>query len=115
MRLSVFHYPIEGWTDAVAMNLPMGRATMIRLDEFARVSCQPLGEAFRAILPRETRHAELGEEGLRRIVADQGGRGPARFEAAHRFGLRQTMNEDLLERWRGDVGALLSDIGLKAG
>ncbi len=135
MRLNVFHYPIEGWTDAVAMNLLMGRAAMIQLDEFARVSYQPLGEAFRAILPRETRHAELGEEGLRKIVADEGGRGAAqasvdywyprvaasfgaagsaRFEAARRFGLRQTPNEDLRERWRGDVAALLSDIGLEA-
>ncbi len=108
---------------------------MIQLDEFAQVSYQPLGEQFRAILPRETRHAELGEEGLRRIMDDAGEHGPAqasvdywyprvaasfgaagsaRFDAARRFGLRHTPNEDLLERWRGDVGALLSDIGLKA-
>jgi 1,2-phenylacetyl-CoA epoxidase catalytic subunit len=136
MRLNVFHYPIEGWTDAVVMNVLMGRATMIQLDEFARVSYQPLGEQFRAILPRETRHAELGEEGLRRIVADAGERGAAqasvdywyprvaasfgaagstRFDAARRFGLRHTPNADLRERWRGDVAAVLSEIGLKAG
>ncbi len=135
MRLNVFHYPIEGWTDAVVMNVLMGRATMIQLDEFAQVSYQPLGEAFRAILPRETRHAELGEEGLRKIVADMdergaaqasvdywyprvaasfGAAGSARFDALSRFGLRHIPNEDLLERWRGDVAALLSDIGLKA-
>ncbi len=135
MRLNVFHYPIEGWTDAVVMNVLMGRATMIQLDEFAQISYQPLGEAFRAILPRETRHAELGEEGLRKIVADAGGQGAAqvsvdywhprvaasfgtagsaRFDALSRFGLRHTPNEALLERWRGDVAALLPDISLKA-
>src|SRR5262249_13064619 len=27
MRLSVFHYPIQGWTDAVVMNALMGSAT----------------------------------------------------------------------------------------
>lgn len=134
MRLNVFHYPIEGWTDAVAMNVLMGRATMIQLEEFAAVSYQPLGEAFRAILPVETRHAELGEEGLRKIVEDErergkaqasidywyprvaasfGTAGSARFDALHRFGLRHSPNEVLQERWRADAGALLTDIGLR--
>jgi 1,2-phenylacetyl-CoA epoxidase catalytic subunit len=135
MRLNVFHYPIEGWIDAVVMNVLMGRATMIQLEEFARVSYQPLGDAFAAILPIENRHAELGEEGLREIVNDEAGRieaqasvdywhprvaasfgtaGSARFEALSRFGLRHTPNEALQERWRDEVAALLSDIGLEA-
>src|SRR5215211_1266043 len=33
MRLNVFHYPIYGWVDAVVMNLLMGQATVVQLDE----------------------------------------------------------------------------------
>jgi 1,2-phenylacetyl-CoA epoxidase catalytic subunit len=132
MRLNVFHYPLQGWIDAVAMNLLMGRATVIQLGEFAQGSYQPLAEAFQAILPAETRHAELGEAGLRRIVARGGGAaaqasigywaprvaasfGTAdsrRFEALRRFGLRHTPNAELLARWRADVGARLAALGL---
>jgi ring-1,2-phenylacetyl-CoA epoxidase subunit PaaA len=60
MRLSVFHYPLQGWTDAVVMNVLMGKAVIIQLEEFSRVSYAPLAEVFRAIAPREARHAELG-------------------------------------------------------
>jgi len=133
MRLNVFHYPIEGWTDAVVMNVLMGRATMIQLGEFGRVSYQPLAEVFRAVSTVETRHAELGEEGLRGIVVDEVERGTAqrsveywyprvaasfgtvgstRFDALTRFGLRHTPNETLMERWRDHVVALLSELGL---
>ena len=78
MRLSVFHYPLEGWVDAVVMNVLMGRAGVIQLKELARVSYQPLAEVFRAILPREARHAELGAAGLARIAeSDAGAQGRA--------------------------------------
>ncbi|SCB13421.1 Phenylacetic acid catabolic protein [Rhizobium multihospitium] len=133
MRLSVFHYPLEGWVDAVVMNVLMGAASVVQLKELARVSYQPLAEVFRAILPRETRHAELGAAGLARIVADDEGRakarasvaywyprvaesfghaGSARFETLSRFGLRHTPNETLLAEWRADVDAQLSALGL---
>lgn len=135
MRLSVFHYPIEGWTDAVTMNVLMGRAVTLQLGEFAEVSYQPLAEAFRAILPREARHAELGLEGLRRLIEDPGERprvqasldywhprvaasfgqpGSPRFERLRRLGLRHSPNEVLAERWRSDVAALLAELGLAA-
>jgi len=135
MRLNVLHYPIEGWTDAVAMNVLMGRATVIQLEEFAKVSYQPLGDAFREILQTEARHAELGVEGLRNIVADPeekvtaqtsveywhprvaasfGSVASARFEALSRFGLRHTPNEALLDRWYGETATLLSELGLKS-
>ena len=134
MRLNVFHYPLQGWADAVVMNVLMGRATVIQLGEAAQASYQPLAEAFREILPAETRHAELGEAGLARIVAG-GGRGAAqaslaywaprvaasfgtsdsaRFAALRRFGLRRTPNADLLSRWRADVAARLAPLGLAA-
>ena len=136
MRLSVFHYPLAGWTDAVVMNVLMGRAVGVQLDEFARISYQPLAEAFRAILPVETRHAELGEEGLRKLVADPAARDAAaasvaywwprvaesfgaaesaRFEQQKGYGLRHRSNADLLASWEKDAGVLLSELGLKAG
>ena len=46
MRLSVFHYPLAGWTDAVVMNVLMGQATLVHLDETARCSYQPLAEVI---------------------------------------------------------------------
>src|SRR5690606_5419953 len=133
MRLSVFHYPLEGWADAVVMNVLMGRASVVQLKELSRVSYQPLAEVFRAILPRETRHAELGLAGLVQIVDAAEGRarakasvaywyprvaasfghsGSARFETLSRFGLRHTPNETLLAKWRAEVDAQLSALGL---
>lgn len=135
MRLNVFHYPLESWEDAVAMNVLMGRATAIQLEEFTRLSYQPLADAFRAILPRETRHAELGEEGLRAICAEDAGRvgaqasvdywmprvaasfgapGSKRYDTLNRFGLRHETNETLLQRWRDGVSAVLAPLGLTA-
>lgn len=120
MRLSVFHYPIAGWTDAVVMNVLQGLATGVQMAELTRVSYAPLAEVFREIAPREARHAELGLEGLARIVETDAGRAEARasiaywrprvaagFGVAHsarhdtqaRFGLRHTPNETLLDRW----------------
>ena len=133
MRLSVFHYPLAGWTDAVVMNVLMGTAVTIQLGELARVSYQPLAEAFRAIAPRERRHAELGIEGLRKVLADPesrpeveaslaywyprvalsfGAAGSARFAALRRFGLRHSPNEELLAAWHAELDALLPELGL---
>jgi 1,2-phenylacetyl-CoA epoxidase catalytic subunit len=133
MRLSVFHYPLQGWTDAVVMNVLMGKATVIQLDEFGAVSYQPLGEAFRAVLPRERRHMELGLEGLRRILEDPAARpavesafaywtprvaasfgtaASARFDAQRRFGLRRRPNESLLADWQAEIAALRADLNL---
>lgn len=133
MRLSVFHYPLEGWVDAVVMNVLMGSASVVQLKEQSRVSYQPLAEVFRAILPREKRHAELGAAGLARIVAEDEGKvrarasvaywyprvaasfghsGSARFETLSRFGLRHTPNETLLAEWQADVDAQLSALRL---
>lgn len=133
MRLSVFHYPLAGWVDAVVMNVLQGSAAVIQIEEYARVSYQPLAEVFRAIAPREGRHAELGREGLARIVATEEGReaardsvaywrprvaagfgaaGSARFATLHRFGLRHQPNEALRAEWAAVTDALLSDLHL---
>lgn len=133
MRLSVFHYPLQGWTDAVVMNVLQGQAAVVQLGELARVSYQPLAEVFRAIAPRETRHAELGAEGLARITATEEGRAKARaavaywmprvaagfgsassgrFERLARLGLRHRPNADLLADWQRAVDAILTDLNL---
>ncbi|WDI30688.1 phenylacetate-CoA oxygenase subunit PaaI [Hyphococcus flavus] len=132
MRLNVFHYPLSGWTDAVVMNVLMGRATVIQLTELSHCSYQPLGEAFGDILPRERRHAELGEEGVVKIisanpnekanviasadywrprVADTfGGEQSSRFDLLRSFGLRHQNNEDLRLKWAGEVDAFFAKL-----
>lgn len=133
MRLSVFHYPLQGWTDAVAMNVLQGQAAIVQLTELTRVSYQPLAEVFRGLAPRETRHAELGAEGLARLAATEEGRAEARaalaywmprvaagfgsvssarFERLARLGLRHRPNADLRADWERAVGALLTDLTL---
>ena len=131
MRLAVFHYPIEGWTDAVVLNVLQGLAAAVTLDEMSKVSYAPLAETFRAIAPREKRHTDLGITGLDRPRRHRGrprrGEGlrsptgspasptasapsnSARFETQKRFGLRHRPNEALLADWTasvpGDAGA----------
>jgi 1,2-phenylacetyl-CoA epoxidase catalytic subunit len=133
MRLSVFHYPIQGWVDAVAMNVLMGLAVGVQLEEFAKVSYAPLADVFREIAPREARHTELGFEGLTRIVAFDSGRSEARaaisywrprvaasfggaasarFDTLKRFGLRHRTNEALLAEWNRKVDDRLADLRL---
>jgi len=70
MRLSVLNYPLNGWADAVVMNLCMGLGVCVQLEELVKVSYQPLAEAIRGILPAERHHAELAEEGLVRLLAE---------------------------------------------
>ena len=133
MRLSVFHYPITGWTDAVVMNVLMGTATGVQMTELTRLSYAPLAEVFREIAPREARHAALGVEGLTRIVATDEGRAEARaaiaywrprvavtfgtaasprFETLKRFGLRRQTNEALLADWNAKIDAQLAALNL---
>lgn len=133
MRLNVFHYPLEGWTDAVVMNVLMGKAVSLQLEEFRQVSYEPLAEVFRQILPRELRHAELGVKGLRRILEDNSNRtevenslnywyprvaasfgsaSSSRFDLLKRFGLRHTTNEQLRQSWEKKITALLTDLSV---
>lgn len=134
MRLSVFHYPLQGWVDAVVMNVLMGLATEVQLDELSRVSYQPLAEAFRGIAPREARHTALGVKGLADIVTDGSRRAEAgaavsywhprvadsfgtsnshRFEMLERFGLRHRRNEALLAQWSERAEQTLAGLGLR--
>ncbi|WP_137702247.1 Phenylacetic acid catabolic protein [Marimonas lutisalis] len=135
MRLAVFNYPLAGWGDAVVMNLLMGRAVGVQMEEFKRVSYQPLAEAFRAIAPVEARHAELAEEGIERLISEGQGDSlqasveywwprvaasfgignPERFEALKSMGLRHTPNADLRNTWEERAGSALSRQGLQSG
>ena len=132
MRLSVFNYPLEGWADAVVMNLIMGRAVGVQLQEFAMVSYQPLAEAFRAIAPVEARHAELAEEGLARLIATEdrarlqasvdywwprvaasfGSGDPRKLKQLQALGLRRQANDQLRNRWAAETAAVLDRLGL---
>jgi ring-1,2-phenylacetyl-CoA epoxidase subunit PaaA len=117
----------------VVMNVLMGLAVSVQLKEFSRISYAPLAEVFDAIAPREQRHAELGVEGLSRIVASEEGRldarkavafwhprvaasfgqaGSARFETLKRFGLRHQSNEALLQDWTNAASRQLAALNL---
>ena len=132
MRLAVFNYPLEGWADAVVMNLLMGCAVAVQLKELSHVSYQPLAESFRAILPIETHHAELAEEGLMvladaqgtailqqlsdywwpRVAASFGSERSEKFDGLKAMGLRRTPNAELKTRWHQDAAAVLAKAGL---
>ncbi|WP_299130175.1 Phenylacetic acid catabolic protein [uncultured Amaricoccus sp.] len=133
MRLAVFHYPIEGWTDAIVLNVLQGLAATVTLAEMGRVSYAPLADVFRAIAPREKRHTDLGVTGLAEIAATEEGRAEARasiaywrprvadsfgaaksarYETLRRFGLRHRPNEALLADWTAAVTAALAPLGL---
>ena len=133
MRLSVFHYPLKGWVDAVVMNVLMGTAVGTQLQELSRVSYAPLAEAFRDIAPREASHTRLGVEGLGKICESQdglqaavrsvafwrphvaatfGSAGSARFETLKKFGLRHRPNETLRAAWEAEVDRRLAELRL---
>lgn len=130
MRLSVFQYPLQGWADAVAMNVLQGLAAGFQLAELEKVSYQPLAEVFRAIAPVERRHAELGVEGLAQLATTDAGRaalrdslaywwprvaegfgpaGSARFDRLKALGLRHRPNEALLADWSARAKAVLAE------
>jgi len=134
-RLNVFHYPLEGWIDSVAMNMLMGTASALQLSDFLDCSYAPLANAMATIVPRETAHAKLGEAGLAkavmendsahsaqasvhywypRVVATFGRIDSERFELYRRYGLRRHSNAQLLARWEDDIAGRLNRLGLTA-
>ncbi|MGR3639653.1 Phenylacetic acid catabolic protein [Alterinioella nitratireducens] len=135
MRLAVFNYPLQGWTDAVVMNLLMGCAVAVQLADYTSVSYQPLAEAFREIAPVEARHADLAEEGLQRLMGE--GEGEAivasigywfprvaasfgqanspRYEMQKQMGLRQRSNDEMRAEWEAKALAALDRVGIQPG
>ncbi len=135
MRLAVFNYPLEGWADAVVMNLLMGLAVNEQLAELGTISYQPLAKAFRNLAPIEARHAELADEGVEnllkagvskqelsaavtywwpRVSASFGSEKSDRAEALQAFGLRRSSNAELRSRWQKTAKAALEKHGLDA-
>jgi len=134
MRRAVFNDPLNGWGDAVMMNLLMGTAVGVQMEDFRKVSYQPLAEAFRSVAPVEARHAELAEEGIERLVtegqrddlqasadywwprvsASFGTGGSDRFEALRAMGLRHAPNPEMKAAWEERAGAVLARHGLTA-
>jgi len=132
MRLAVFNYPIEGWADAVIMNLLMSGAVAVQMADFSLISYQPLAEAFRDIAPIEAHHGELALEGAIRLaeqsqsaemqaavnywwprVAGSFGTGKSgKMDQLRALGLRKSDNEELRARWQAEMHDKLVQIGL---
>ncbi len=132
MRISVLNYPLDGWADAVVMNMLMGLAVGIQLSEFLRCSYQPFAEAIREVAPREQRHTELAIEGIEKLIAQGeteqinqsvaywwprvsesfGIGATSRSKALARMGLRTTSNADLHDQWSTKAGETLKGLGL---
>jgi len=132
-RLNVFHYPIEGWTDSVTMNMLMGAASSVQLAELLDCSYAPLADAMATIVTREAEHASLGEIGLvqaidrdesitaaqasvdywyPRVAHTFGRTDSQRFDLYRKFGLRKHSNADMLAAWQEDVGPRMVKLGL---
>ncbi len=134
MRLAVFNYPIEGWEDAVVMNLLMSQAVAVQLAQFSQISYQPLAEAFRDIAPIEARHGELALEGAAklieqgkaehmqasidywwpRVAASFGAGGAEKIETLRKLGLRQLTGAEMKDQWVAKATEQVAKLGLKA-
>ena len=110
MRLAVFNYPLDGWADAVMMNLLMGLAVTVQLDEFKAVSYQPLADAFRAAASSEG-FREMMERQFFELDVLVG-------EAADRQGaLMETVSVDIFNKNKEAIGAEVktaAELGLPA-
>lgn len=131
MRLSVFNYPLDGWVDAVTMNLVMGLAVGVQLAELSRVSYQPLADAFARIAPVENNHVKLAREGLAalasvgelpaikqsvaywrvRVHPVFGSEDAARLARLKVLGLRHRDGAALRQDWEKALDAALDDLG----
>lgn len=133
MRLSVFNYPLQGWADAVVMNVQMGHAAAVQLEEFSQMSYQPLAESFRCIIPIEAHHTNLAMKGLTHLtefesraelqafvhywwprVSDSFGNDTAQnFNGLKTMGLRRNSNAALKARWQINATAALAQHALE--
>lgn len=132
-RLNVFHYPLEGWEDAVVFNMLMGAATAIQLAEMAQSSYAPLAEAITQILPREREHAQLGESGVGQAIERSASKAAVqaavnywhprvaatfgRVDSDHasiyiQYGLRRRSSAEMLSDWKAQSAAALKRLGI---
>ncbi len=133
MRLSVFNFPLDGWVDAVTMNVVMGRAVVVQMSDLVRVSYQPLATAFREVEVIEANHLKLGEEGLVQLLASGeqeavasslaywrprvapvfGREAPDRFDMLRALGLRHRSGSELRAEWEASLGSTLERMGVR--
>lgn len=134
MRLSVFNYPLTGWTDAVVMNLLMGQAVGLQLADYTHASYQPLAEAMREIAPVEAQHTQLAHDGATQLIAagqsealqasvtywwprvsmSFGNQSSPREAMLYAMGLRHQGNAALRDQWRATCRDTLASLGLSA-
>jgi len=131
-RLNVFHYPLEGWVDALVLNTLMGTASSVQLGELRHASYAPLAEAMVEIVKSEQAHVEMGEKGLQDAIDHNGtaaaqaavdywyprvaatfGRADSEHTARFKqYGLIKQSNDTRLTAWEGQVNDLLGRMGL---
>lgn len=131
-RLNVFHYPVEGWTDALMLILTMGAATAIQMAELTDCSYAPLAAIMDPIVGRESEHAQFAEDRLSTLLAENGraaaqasadywlprvaatfGRMESdRVDVLRAYGLRRRSNAELLGTWRDAIKNKLDKLGL---
>ncbi|GGK66547.1 Phenylacetic acid catabolic protein [Amphritea balenae] len=131
-RLNVFHYPLEGWVDALVLNALMGTASAVQLGELRHASYAPLAEAMVDIVKCEQSHVEMGEKGLQDAIDHNGLAGAqaavdywyprvaatfGRSDSEHNgrfklFGLIKLANDERLAAWEGQVNDMLGRLGL---
>lgn len=130
-RLNIFHYPVQGWLDAVVLNTVMGTATVLQLEEYQNCSYGPLASIINPIIEQERCHAEWGERGLAEAVTDSIAREEISASIRYwypkvvqtfgrsdsdtvsmyqRYRLRKQSNGELLQCWQQQIQASLAAI-----
>lgn len=134
-RLNVFHYPLQGWLDALVFEVLMGTASVTQLADQSESAYQPFADVVADVVAGESRHAEQGEAALATVIERSGnltrpqaaiaywqprvaasfGRAESeRLDVYLDFGLRKRSNADLLAQWRDETATRLAKLGLKA-
>lgn len=132
-RLNVFHYPLQGWLDALVFEMLMGSASVVQLTDQSESSYGPFAAALTDVIAGEDRHARQGEAALGKLIERSGnitrpqaavaywqprvaasfGRGDAdRLDLHRAYGLRKGSSADLLASWQAEIGPRLSKLGL---
>jgi 1,2-phenylacetyl-CoA epoxidase catalytic subunit len=132
-RLNVFHAPLEGWLDAITMNMLMGMAVAVQLGELTDCSYAPLCAVMTEVADRESAHAAAGETALSQAIERSRTPQPAQvavdywyprvahtfgrvdsmhFERYRQFGLRTHTNAELLNRWVANIDPRLTALDL---
>ena len=134
-RLNVFHYPLQGWLDALVFEMLMGSASVVQLTDQADCSYAPFAAVLSDVIAGEDRHARQGETALANLIERSGnrtrpqaavaywqprvaasfGRGDSdRLDLYRAYGLKKSSNADLLSAWQADVGPRLAKLGLES-